>query len=146
MRFDTWRSKIMEKRSEQLELPLVWHKFGDHLNKPTSIKVECKVTEGYNYIFEPVSDNYHFKTAYLLTTYLPTKDAYQLNEALERHDLLIMGLAEKVERNSLSSMPLRLAEVKKVTWKDRHQETKLVFGTKSEFDRYEGDLTPIIKS
>lgn len=131
---------MVEERSEQLELPLKWHMFGEHLNKPTPITVEAVTpSERYNYIYEPVSGNRHFKTAYLLTTYLPTEGFAQLIEADERHNLLIQGIVEKIERNSLSTMPLRLVEVKKVTWRDRHQETKMVFGTKSEFDAYEAD-------
>ena len=126
----------MEKRSEQLELPLVWHKFGEYFNRPEPINVECKVSEGYNYIFEPVSGNYHFKTAYSLTTYLPGEGFSQLIKAGVRHDLLIQGLVDKVERDSLSTMPLRLVECQLITWKDGHQETKLVFGTRSEFEAY----------
>lgn len=130
----------MEERSEQLELPLNWHMFGEHLNKPTSINVEpVTPSDGYSYIYEPVIGNSHFKTAYLLTTYLPTEGFAQLIEAEERHDLLIQGIVEKIERNSLPTVPLRLFEVKKVAWRDGHQETKMVFGTKSEFDAYEAD-------
>ena len=130
----------MEERSEQLELPINWHMFGEHLNKPTSIKVEAVTpSERYNYIYEPVSGNRHFKTAYLLTTYLPAEGFAQLIEAEERHDLLVQGIVEKIERNSLSTMPLRLVKVEKVTWRDRHQETIMVFGTKSELDAYEAD-------
>lgn len=130
----------MEKRSEQLELPIKWHMFGEHLDKPTPIKVESVTpSDGYNFIYEPVIGNGHFKTAYLLTTYLPTEGFTQLIEAEERHDLLIQGIVEKIERNSLSTTPLRLVEAKKVTWRHGHQQTKIVFGTKSEFDAYEAD-------
>ena len=130
---------MVEKRQEQLELPLVWHRFGDHFNRPEPIKVECEVHGGYNYIFEPVSGNYHFKTAYRLTTYLPCEGFAQLIEAEKRHNLLIQGLVEKVERDSLSTMPLRLVGCHLITWKDGHQETKMVFGTKSEFEAYKED-------